>query len=102
MTSYFRGTVDFLMAGTRSGPDQGYSKSILFFDVLTPWICLNLINFYFFMHENGLFKEGGWQVGKANIDHIDFALIFFVSFITYQNRNIVCFLRLTEERGVCF
>ena len=54
------------------------------------------------MHENGLFTEGGWQVGKAHIDHIDFALIFFVSFITYQNRNIVGFFRLTEEREVCF
>ena len=41
-------------------------------------------------------------MGNAHIDHIDFALIFFVSFITYQNRNIVGFLRLTEERGACF
>ena len=47
------------MAGTRSGPDQGYSKSILFFDVLMPCIDQNLIDFYFFMHENGLFMEGG-------------------------------------------
>ena len=89
------------MAGTRSGPDQGYSKSILFFDVLTPCIGQNLIDFYFFMNENGLFMEGGLQVGNAHIDHIDFALIFFVSFIYYQNRNIVGFLRLTEELGVC-
>ena len=44
----------------------------------------------------------GWQVGNAHIDHNDFALIFFVSFITYQNRNIVGFLRLTEARWVCF
>ena len=42
MTSYFRGTVDFLMAGTRSGPDQEFSKSILFFDVLTLNLNLNL------------------------------------------------------------
>ena len=59
MTSYFHGTVDFLMAGTRSGLDQGYSKSILFFDVLTPCVGQNLIDFYFFMHENGVFMEGG-------------------------------------------
>ena len=59
MTSYFRGTVDFLMAGTRSGPDQGYIKSILSFDVLTPCIGQILIDFYFFMHEYGLFMEGG-------------------------------------------
>ena len=59
MTSYFRGTVHFFMAGTRSGPDQGYAKSILFFDVLTPWIGQNLIDFYLVMHENRLFKEGG-------------------------------------------
>ena len=32
--------------------------------------------------------EGG-QVGNAHIDHIDFAVIFSVSFITYQKRNIV-------------
>ena len=49
----------FLMAGTWSGPDQGYSKSILFFDALTPCIGQNRIDFYFFMHENGLFVEGG-------------------------------------------
>ena len=59
MTSYFCGTVDFLKAGTRSGPDQGYSKSILFFDVLTAFISQYLIDIYFFMHENGLFMEGG-------------------------------------------
>ena len=59
MKSYFRGTVDFLMAGTRSGSDQGYSKSILFLDVLTPCMGQNLIDFYFLMHENGLFMEGG-------------------------------------------
>ena len=64
MTSYFRGTVDFLMAGTPSGPDQGYSKSILFFDVLTPCIGQNLIDFYLFMHENGLFMEGGVEGRK--------------------------------------
>ena len=64
------------MAGTRSGPDQGYSKSILFFDVLTPCIGQNLIDFYFFMHENRLFMKKGWQVGNTHIDHIDFALIF--------------------------
>ena len=59
MTSYFRGTIYFLMVGNRSGPDQGYSKSILFFDVLPPCIGQNLIDFYFFMHENGPFMEGG-------------------------------------------
>ena len=53
------------------------------------------------MKTDCLWKEG-WKVGNAHIDHIDFALIFFfVSCITYQNRNIVGFLRLTEERGVC-
>ena len=47
--------------------------------------------------------EGGVAGRKRIIDHIDFALIFlFVSFITYQNRKIVGFLRLTEERRVCF
>ena len=90
------------MAGTRSGPDQGYLKSILFFDMLTPGIGQNLIDFYFFMHENRLFMEGGVAGRKRTYCHINFALIFFVSLITYQNRNIVGFLRLTEERGVCF
>ena len=46
--------------------------------------------------------EEGWQVGNAHIDHIDFALIFLVSFITYQNWNIVDFICLKNERGVCF
>ena len=41
--------------------------------------------------------EGG-VAGNTYIDHIDFALIFFVSFITYQNQNIVCFLLLTDSQ----
>ena len=59
MTLYFRSTVIFLVEGTWSDPDYGYSKSILFFDVLTPCIGQNLIDFYLFKHENGLFMEEG-------------------------------------------
>ena len=86
------------MAGTRSGPDQGYSKSILSFDVLTPCIGQNLIEFYFLMHENGLFTEGGWQVGKAHIDHIDFALIFF-GFIHFFSKSEHCWFSLFDRRA---
>ena len=91
MTPYFRGTVDFFNGGNSVRPRSRIFKvySILFFDVLTPCIGQNLIDFYFFMHENGLFMKEGGQVGNAHIDHIDFAVFFSVSFITYQNRNIV-------------
>ena len=91
MTSYFRGTVDFLMAGTWSGPDQGYSKSILFFEVLTPCIGQNLIDFYFLcMKTDCLWKEM-WQVGNAHIDHIDFALIFLFHLLLIKIGTLLVF-----------
>ena len=67
MTSYFRGTVDCFSGG----------------NLVRPYIGQNLIDFYFFKNENGLFMEEGWQVGNAPIDHIDFALIFlFVHYLS--------------------
>ena len=59
MTLYFRGTVDFFNGGNSVKPRLRIFKVYSIFGVLTPCIGQNRIDFYFFMHENGLFMEGG-------------------------------------------
>ena len=49
----------YFVAGVYSGPEYGFSNSVLFLDMQTPCIGKNRIDFHFLKHENRYFMEGG-------------------------------------------